>query len=66
MLAGHDYLLELNLGWNSNVTDVGLQELTSLTKLTNLILRSSFTTKAGWDALKAAIPGLTISPWPHH
>jgi hypothetical protein len=48
------------------MTDVGLQELTSLTKLTNLILRSSFTTKAGWDALKAAIPGLTISPWPHH
>jgi hypothetical protein len=42
------------------VTDVGLQELTTLTALTKLYVYGCSTSKAGRDALKAAIPGLTI------
>ena len=56
-LAG---LTFLSLTFCSNVTDVGLQELTSHTALTTLYLYGCSTTKAGQDALKAAIPGLTI------
>jgi hypothetical protein len=48
--------------WGCNVTDVGLQELTTLTQLTKLWLVGSSTSKAGRDALKAAIPGLIIFP----
>jgi Leucine-rich repeat (LRR) protein len=44
----------------SSVTDVGLQELTTLTALTQLGVHGCSTSKAGRDALKAAIPGLTI------
>ena len=44
----------------SNVTDVGLQELTTLTALTQLYVFGCSTSKAGRDALKAVIPGLTI------
>ena len=43
------------------VTDVGLQHLTSLTALTKLYLRGTSTTQAGRNALKAALPALTIS-----
>jgi hypothetical protein len=44
------------------VTDVGLQELTPLSALTKLWLpgRGAPTSMAGQDALKAAIPGLSI------
>jgi hypothetical protein len=50
----------LSLAFCSNVTDVGLEELTSLTSLTQLNLPHCSTTEAGRDALKAAIPGITI------
>ena len=43
-----------------DVTDVGLQHLSSLTALTRLYLPGTSTTKAGQDALKAALPALTI------
>ena len=46
----------------SNVTDSGLQELTTLTSLTRLSLWFCSTSKAGRDALKAAIPGLVTYP----
>jgi hypothetical protein len=59
-LRGLTALTELYLDGCYNVTDVGLQELTSLAALNTLHLRSCSTTKAGRDALKAAIPGLTI------
>ena len=62
-LRGLTALTELNLDYCRNVTDVGLQELTSLAALHTLCLLSCSTTKAGRDALKIAIPGLTI---PHH
>jgi hypothetical protein len=53
-------LTELHLNHCSNVTDVGLQELSSLTQLTTLWVIGCSTSRAGRDALKAAIPGLTI------
>ena len=59
-LRGLTALTELNFNWCSNVTDVGLQELTTLTALNTLHLIRCFTSKAGRDALKAVIPGLTI------
>jgi hypothetical protein len=62
-LRGLTALTELDFTCCPNVTDVGLQELTSLAALNTLHLLSCSTTKAGRDALKAAIPGLTI---PHH
>jgi hypothetical protein len=43
-----------------SVTDVGLQALTTLTALTSLTVFGCSTSKAGRDALKAAIPGLSI------
>ena len=43
-----------------DVTDVSLQHLASLTALTTLSLYNTSTTKAGRDALKAALPALTI------
>ena len=42
------------------MTDVGLQHLTPLTTLTKLYLGGTSTTQAGRDALKAALPALTI------
>jgi hypothetical protein len=59
-LRGLTALTELNLNGCHNVTDVGLQELTSLAALNTLHLIHCRTSKAGRDALKAAIPGLTI------
>ena len=59
-LRGLTALSTLHLNSCPSVTDVGLQELTTLTALTQLSVRGSSTSKAGWDALKAVIPGLTI------
>ena len=59
-LRGLTALTELNFNSCHNVTDVGLQELTSLVALNTLHLNGCSTTKAGRDALKTAIPGLTI------
>ena len=42
------------------VTDVGLRYLSSLPALTKLCLGGTSTTQAGRDALKAALPALTI------
>jgi len=53
-------LTELNLDDGNDVTDVGLQHLSSLTSLTKLYLYNTSTTKAGRNALKAALPALTI------
>jgi hypothetical protein len=54
-------LTYLSLAYCFNVTDVGLQELTPLTTLRKLdLLGCKRTSKAGRDALKAAIPGLAI------
>ena len=61
VVAGLTSLTRLSLGY-SNVTDVGLQELTNLTALNQLYVFGCSTSKAGRDALKAAIPGLTIYP----
>ena len=47
--------------WGCNVTDVGLQELTALTQLTKLWVVGCSTSMAGEDALKAAIPGLSVN-----
>jgi hypothetical protein len=60
-LRGLTSLTQLYLVHCRSVTDVGLQELTSLTALTYLNLYGCSTSKLGRDALKAAIPGLTIS-----
>jgi len=46
-----------------NVTSAGLQHLTSLSALTKLNLDFTSTTQAGRDALKAALPALTIEFW---
>jgi len=43
-----------------SVTDVGLRELRGLTALKRLFVIHCSTTKAGRDALKAALPALTI------
>jgi hypothetical protein len=53
-------LTSLDLTMCDKVTNVGLRELRRLTTLTELY--GSRTSKAGRDALKAAIPGLVISP----
>ena len=53
-------LIMLSLRGCFNVTDVGLQHLTSLAALLELELLGTSTTKTGRDALKAAIPVLTI------
>jgi hypothetical protein len=57
-LGGLTALTWLNICDCPNVTDAGLRELHGLTALTTLYLKTSPTTKAGRDALKAAIPGL--------
>jgi internalin A len=62
-LRGLTALSTLHLNSCPSVTDVGLQELTTLTALTKLTVHACFTSKAGRDALKAAIPGLTIDLW---
>jgi hypothetical protein len=59
-LRGLTALSTLHLSYFPSMTDVWLQELTTLTALTQLSVRGSSTSKAGWDALKAVIPGLTI------
>jgi internalin A len=59
-LRGLTALSTLYLDYCPSVTDVGLQELTTLTALTQLYVYGCSTSKAGRDALKAAIPGLTI------
>ena len=61
-LRGLTALSNLYLHYCPSVTDVGLQELTTLTALTHLELYGCSTSKAGRDALEAAIPGLTIYP----
>ena len=43
-----------------HVTDVGIQHLSSLSALTRLGLYATTTTQAGRNALKAALPALTI------
>ena len=58
-VGGLAELTWLRLWGCPNVTDVGLQELTSLTKLIHLNVYYCATSKAGRDTLKAAIPGLT-------
>ena len=42
------------------MTNVGLQELTSLTGLTELNVYDCSTTQAGRDTLKTALPALTL------
>ena len=59
-LRGFTALTELFFTSCSHVTDVGLQHLTSLTALTTLYLLHTSTTQAGRDALKAALPALSI------
>jgi hypothetical protein len=44
----------------THVTDAGLQHLMSLTALSRLFLGGTSTTQAGRNALKAALPALTI------
>ena len=63
-LRGLTALSTLRLNFCPSVTDVGLQELTTLTALTTLYVFNSSTSKAGRDALKAAIPGLTMPGFP--
>jgi Leucine-rich repeat (LRR) protein len=53
-------LTTLALSYCTKVTNVGLQNLTSLTALTKLYLYDTSTTQAGRNALKAALPALTI------
>ena len=43
-----------------HVTDVGLQHLSSLMALNTLYVSGTSTTQAGKNALKAALPALTI------
>ena len=61
-LRGLTALSTLYLDYCPSVTDVGLQELTTLTALTQLYVYGCYTSQAGRDALKAAIPGLTTYP----
>jgi hypothetical protein len=58
-VGGLNKLTWLNLD-DCNVTDKGLQQLTALTALTTLWLVAYLTSEAERDALKAAIPCLTI------
>ena len=60
-LRCHTALTTLWLQSCTNVTNVGLQHLESLTALTRLYLFHTSTTRAGQNALKAALPALTIS-----
>ena len=53
-------LTVLHLYGCPNVTDVGIRHLSSLTALTRLRLYNTSTTQAGRNALKAALPALTI------
>ena len=53
-------LTTLVLSYCPDVTDVGLHHLTTLTALTNLSLYGTSTTKAGRNALKAALPALNL------
>jgi len=59
-LRGLTALTALSLCFCSSVTDAGLQELLDLTALTTLDLYSASTTQEGRNALKAALPALTI------
>jgi len=59
-LRGLTALTMLGLYGCSNVTDVGLQHISSLPALTWLKLEGCSTTHAGRNALKAALPALTI------
>ena len=59
-VGGLTSLTSLDLG-GCNVTDVGLQELTTLTQLTKLWVVGCSTSMTGEDALKAAIPGLSVN-----
>ena len=62
-LRDHTELTTLYLRYCSLVTDVGLQHLKSLTALSDLSLYYTSTTQAGRNALKAALPALTIELW---
>jgi Leucine-rich repeat (LRR) protein len=53
-------LRNLSLRGCTHVTDAGLQHLMSLTALSDLWLYGASTTQAGRNALKAALPALTI------
>jgi Leucine-rich repeat (LRR) protein len=53
-------LRTLDLSDSTHVTDAGLQHLMSLTALSELYLGDTFTSQAGRNALKAALPALTI------
>jgi hypothetical protein len=53
-------ITDLGLDGCTRVTDVGLQHCTSLTALSTLCLYNTSTTQAGRNALKAALPALTI------
>jgi len=57
---GHTALTELSLIGCTHVTDTGLQDLLSVTALRRLKLYYTSTTQAGRNALKAALPALTI------
>jgi hypothetical protein len=59
-LRGITTLTKLCLDGCTRVTDVGLRHLSSLTALTHLWLYGTATTKAGCDALKAALPAVSI------
>jgi hypothetical protein len=59
-LRGLTALTTLWLGGCTHVTDVGLQHCNSLTALSRLDLYNTSTTQAGRNALKAALPALTI------
>ena len=59
-LRGLTSLTSLNFSF-TKVTNVGLQHLSSLTALTKLYLSGTSTTQAGKDALKTALPALTIA-----
>jgi hypothetical protein len=54
-------LRTLSLSFCTHVTDAGLQHLMSLTALSELYLIGTSTTQAGRNALKAALPDLTIN-----
>jgi hypothetical protein len=59
-LRGLTALTTLSLCFCPSVTDAGLQHLTCLSALLSLDLYGASTTQAGRDALKAALPALTI------
>lgn len=59
-LRGLTRLTKLYLDDCDGVTDVDIRELSSLSALNHLSLYNCHTSKAGRNALKAAIPGLTI------